>query len=675
MLQSIVYPLNVTLPLIRDANCIAIAVGLLSTVISLAILSAYFAGLVSWFLVVRSTDLFAVIFELYAVIRLSTFWPSRFLRAAGIVCRRAEKVMQAGAVDTVCFDKTGTLTEPEMRFVGVADASGEFHSVETIGDNRELMRLMATCHSLQRTEAGISGDAMDAELFKASFSMKNRAAFHLADQPVLQLRRLFFFCPHLRRQSVVLVDGWTACKGVPQSIREILSELPVGYDEVHARFTRQGFRLLAAAFRQLADLSSDDGALLTREAVEKDMCFIGFLLFENAVKPNVRQIIDTLHRSSIETVMLTGDDPRTAVAVARQVDILDSSAVFISKASGPYVCWQSFCDGAITISNPPKNAQLCITGDSLHACHTMPAAKVYACMSASQKASAVTSLRAREGRRIAFCGDGANDCAAMRASDAGIAVSMADSAALAATFICSSAGSSAALNPAEDSTLLILREGRAALVTTTSLVRLFALSSFIQITAMSSTFFTTKGAAFTNAQIILIDAICLSTLEFMLSRTKSAAELACKPPCPRLLTRTNGTCLLGFMAATIASHLALCTFISAANSASATFLLALLQVLIIGLLCALPGPHRRRISLLSMLSLAGLFAFALNGLYRVTKDRLDIYGWLNLVELERSEQLTVLLSSVFFGIFACLLFRVADARPSIGKPTPIDAPL
>lgn len=181
MLQSIVYPRSISLPLIRDANRVVIAVGLLSAAISLAILSAYFAGLANWFLVVRSTDLFAVIFELYAVIRLCAFWPNRRLRTAGIVCRRTERVMQAGAVDTVCFDKTGTLTEAEMRFVGLADGSGEFRAVEAIGDNSELMRLMATCHSLQRTEAGISGDAMDAELFKAAFAMKSWAAFQLAE--------------------------------------------------------------------------------------------------------------------------------------------------------------------------------------------------------------------------------------------------------------------------------------------------------------------------------------------------------------------------------------------------------------------------------------------------------------------------------------------------------------
>ena len=65
---------------------------------------------------------------------------------------------------------------------------------------------------------------------------------------------------------------------------------------------------------------------MTRSEVERDLCFVGFIIFENKLKPNTAPVLRELLGSNIRTVMVTGDNILTAISVARECGLLDKHA-------------------------------------------------------------------------------------------------------------------------------------------------------------------------------------------------------------------------------------------------------------------------------------------------------------------------------------------------------------
>lgn len=65
---------------------------------------------------------------------------------------------------------------------------------------------------------------------------------------------------------------------------------------------------------------------MTRTEVERDLDFIGFIIFENKLKPSTAEVLKELKDSNIATVMVTGDNILTAISVARECGLLDRHA-------------------------------------------------------------------------------------------------------------------------------------------------------------------------------------------------------------------------------------------------------------------------------------------------------------------------------------------------------------
>ena len=216
MLQSIAYPRQHTSPFYQDVHKVTMAVMLSSSFVALLVLVFYLFNQCSWKFVARSTDLFAIIFELYSIISAGTFFAYGRLKMRGIICRVADSLISASLVNTVCFDKTGTLTEDSMRLLD-----------EGLGPILEDQRIvMAACHTLHSVEGNLMGDVMDLEAFKQSGATLNADATIILDNAVLQIEESFFFCPKLRRQTVLLRDGMVLTKGAPEKCQRILARVP-----------------------------------------------------------------------------------------------------------------------------------------------------------------------------------------------------------------------------------------------------------------------------------------------------------------------------------------------------------------------------------------------------------------------------------------------------------------
>ena len=108
-------------------------------------------------------------------------------------------------------------------------------------------------------------------------------------------------------------------KGSPEKISELCipSTLPLDFEEVLARYTTQGYRVIALAVKELPQFNFRSLQKAKREEVEFDLTFLGFLIMENKLKDETKGVVETLDKCAVRTIMATGDNVLTAISVAR----------------------------------------------------------------------------------------------------------------------------------------------------------------------------------------------------------------------------------------------------------------------------------------------------------------------------------------------------------------------
>ncbi|KAJ2334907.1 hypothetical protein GGI00_001628, partial [Coemansia sp. RSA 2681] len=160
-------------------------------------------------------------------------------------------------------------------------------------------------------------------------------------------------------------------------------------------------------------------------------------------------------------------------------------------------------------------------------------AAVYARMSPDEKAELVERLQAI-GYCTGFCGDGANDCGALRAADVGLSLSEAE-ASVAAPFTSHSTDIQCVLE--------VIREGRAALVTSFSCFKYMALYSIIQFTSVSMLY--EFGGGLGDFQFLYIDLFIIVPLAIFMGRTPAFHRIMPKRPTANLMSKKVLTSLFG----------------------------------------------------------------------------------------------------------------------------------
>jgi manganese-transporting P-type ATPase len=276
------------------------------------------------------------------------------VRDCQVFCTEVFRIPLAGQVSICCFDKTGTLTSDEMQLVGVrhVDSTGTF--LDTVTPDKELPwpveRIMAACHSLSLNGVAESsrldhdrviGDPLEkAVLKKTRYRLIQHNVLRSGDDgdnrpsTIIILNR-FRFSSKLKRMSVLVrEDGssttWLLSKGAPETIKLLLDPgtIPSNYDKISSEHMSLGQRVLAIAYREVRKNEYTLGKPLQegvdREAMERGLTFVGFLLLDCPVKPDSQPVIYELSNSGHTCFMITGDALLTAAAVARQVGIISA---------------------------------------------------------------------------------------------------------------------------------------------------------------------------------------------------------------------------------------------------------------------------------------------------------------------------------------------------------------
>ena len=399
------------------------------------------------------------------------------LSKLAIFCTEPYRIPFAGRIDIACFDKTGTLTGEDLVVEGIAglglvegnaddkkETDGAHPNMTLVKKaGMETQLVLATAHALVKLDEGeIVGDPMEkATLTSLGWTLgKNdnltggKEAGNV--QGTVQIKRRFQFSSALKRQSsIAMVHGtdvqtgkklkgtFAGVKGAPETIMKMLVEVPADYEETFKFFTRKGSRVLALAFKQLT-IDSELGASkvndLKREKVECDLTFAGFLVLHCPLKDDAKDAVQMLNESSHRVVMITGDNPLTAVHVAREVEIVDRDALILDAPehddSGTKLVWKSV-DDKIAIPVDPskpvdaeilKRYDLCVTGYALAKFKDQPGWNsilrhtwVYARVSPKQKEEILLGLKDM-GYYTLMAGDGTNDVGALKQAHIGVAL-------------------------------------------------------------------------------------------------------------------------------------------------------------------------------------------------------------------------------------------------------------
>lgn len=290
----------------------------------------------------------------------------RLARRKALV-RRAVAVENIGRLTCICSDKTGTLTEGRLVLAHVEAAVG-VDADDVLG----VARLSARAES---------SDPLDVALVAGG---PGQAARELAAFPFTEDRRR-------ETRIVALADGSqvAALKGAPETVFALCG------NSIDAVALRQSVQVLAEGGHKVVGVARRRIDQMTGPFVEPDTGFefIGLLAFEDPVRAGVPEAVKRCQDGGIRVIMVTGDHPGTAAAVARDIGI---------GRGEPVVMLADAIDGGTT---PTALLQV----------------DVVARATPSQKFRLVEALRAA-GEIVAVTGDGVNDVPAIKAADVGIAM-------------------------------------------------------------------------------------------------------------------------------------------------------------------------------------------------------------------------------------------------------------
>ena len=351
-----------------------------------------------------------------------------------IYCTEPFRIPFAGKIDICCFDKTGTLTDEDLILQGVTQGKS---LVPAIHSDFQTLRVLACCHSLMHLENEVVGDPMEkAAVESVNGKLKGSDKVDCNGESISIVKR-FAFSSSLKRMSTIATaknKQFMTIKGAPETIRGLLRTVPIDYDVTFQNYAKKGARVLALGYKDMPKLLSHDQLKsIDREESENNFTFCGFLVFQCPIKKDSLPAIKSLQASNHKVTMITGDNPLTAIHVAKELSISSKPVMNIEYIDGKVHAlsddetveykMDKLSDLPLTALN---NYDLCLTGEAIdHVVEECPIILahviVYARASPSQKESVLLKLK-DQGYITLMCGDGTNDVGALKQSHIGVAL-------------------------------------------------------------------------------------------------------------------------------------------------------------------------------------------------------------------------------------------------------------
>lgn len=331
-----------------------------------------------------------------------------------VLIRYLPAVEALGSTTVICTDKTGTLTQSRMSVSslyvgdGLTTPSELARDPNRVGHYRPLFLTARMCNDLSESQGPgqpvLLGDPMEVALVELALQMlPGVGAFALLDEIPFDAERMRLSTLHQSPEGPTLY-----CKGAPESVLplcqqrlldgEVMTLDPAArtaIEQAQEVMAQRGLRVLALAFRRL---SEDRG---TTASLEEDLIFCGLVGLEDPPRPEVSPALLKCKQAGIKVIMVTGDHPQTAIAIARQIGQVTSDHARV--ITGEQLRRLSEVELQLALDAPEI---------------------VFARVAADQKMRIVEALK-RKGEVVAVTGDGVNDAPALKTAHIGIAMGLA----------------------------------------------------------------------------------------------------------------------------------------------------------------------------------------------------------------------------------------------------------
>lgn len=326
------------------------------------------------------------------------------------ILRRLGAIESLGNTTVIVTDKTGTLTENKMRVLNIW-TSGLFHKAKDISeerkDIRELIHAGVICNNAtvvsQNGQTDVVGESTEGSLMLLAFDN------HF---PIVQTKREakiieeYSFDQTRKLMSVVGRENDTVtlyAKGAPESVLSRSTKLLKGSSIVHLtdkdkqaiqedfeKCARDGLRILAIAKRTLTV------APTSRDESEKDLTFLGFVGITDPPREEIKKVLELTKKAGITTVMVTGDNPLTARAIALHIGLIEEGEAVVTG------------DELKQMSDEELMARL----DKI---------RIFARTTPHDKLR-IVKLFQKRGEIVTVTGDGVNDALAIKQGNTGVAM-------------------------------------------------------------------------------------------------------------------------------------------------------------------------------------------------------------------------------------------------------------
>ena len=357
------------------------------------------------FLTAVSLAVAAIPEALPAVVTVSLALGARKLILHNALVRNLPAVETLGSVTTICADKTGTLTRNRMSaelFVAAGERRDALPGTDATTPWSELGRALALSNDVAEMDGKPAGEPTELALFEAA----QGSGFEKLslEQTLPRLTALPFDSE--RKEMTTLHhsgEGVVAyIKGAPEQVlRQCVNAL--GDDGANAfeadtvmaeaeQLANEGYRVLALATRVFSGMPES----LEPETVERELTFLGMVALIDPPRPEASQAVADCLAAGITPVMITGDHPGTATAIAKRLGIMDNDKAVLT------------------------GVELAELSDEAFA-RVVESVRVYARVSPDQKLRIVKALQLN-GEFVAMTGDGVNDAPALKRAGIGIAM-------------------------------------------------------------------------------------------------------------------------------------------------------------------------------------------------------------------------------------------------------------
>ncbi|HLG39621.1 MAG TPA: HAD-IC family P-type ATPase, partial [Chitinophagaceae bacterium] len=323
-----------------------------------------------------------------AVITISLAIGAKRLIKQNVLIRKLHAVETLGSVTYICSDKTGTLTKNQMTVKEIWFPDEK--------ESKELIQAMSLSHDVKEKEAKkeLSGDPTEVAIVNYArehehFDTSWKNEHPREDELPFDSERKAMSTIHRAKDKYRIIT-----KGAPEAVAGKSTDTGKGkWKEQEEKMAQEGMRVIAFAAKELTELPEE----ISPDVIESDLEFLGLAGLIDPPREEAREAIKECKTAGIITVMITGDHPLTAAAIAKELGILENKE-------------QKVITGAELSRMSEEEFQ-----------NQVEQIRVYARVSPEQKLNIVKALQQKD-HFVSMTGDGVNDAPSLRKANIGVAM-------------------------------------------------------------------------------------------------------------------------------------------------------------------------------------------------------------------------------------------------------------